>query len=62
MGNTGLHNIFIPKRGYQGAPLDFIPKSITNKAMGVYLCALLLCSAMYANYAMLWYWWLFGLI
>lgn len=62
MGNTGLHNIFIPKMGYQGAPLDFIPKSITNKAMGVYLCALLLCSAMYANYAMLWYWWLFGLI
>lgn len=62
MGNTGLHNIFIPKRGYQGAPLDFIPKSITDKAMGVYLCALLLCSAMYANYAMLWYWWLFGLI
>ena len=62
MGNTGLHNIFIPKRGYQGAPLDFIPKSITNKAMGVYLCTLLLCSAMYANYAMLWYWWLFGLI
>lgn len=30
--------------------------------MGAYLCALLLCSAMYANYAMLWYWWLFGLI
>ena len=62
MGNTTLHNIFISKRGYQAAPLDFVPKSITNKAMGVYLCALLLCSAMYANYAMLWYWWLFGLI
>ena len=61
MGNTRLHNIFT-KRGYQGAPLDFVPKSITNKAMGAYLCALLLCSAMYANYAMLWYWWLFGLI
>lgn len=38
------------------------PKQFAQYAVGAYFVALLVVSVMYSNYAMNWYWWLFGII
>lgn len=39
-----------------------MPKSITNKAIVTYILALCTCSVLYMQYALTWYWVLFGLV
>ncbi len=43
-------------------PLNYIPRTITNRAMVAYLIALLACNVLYMHYALTWYWWLFGIV
>lgn len=43
-------------------PLAFVPRSITNTAMLTYMLALLVCNGVYMQYALTWYWWLFGAV
>ena len=40
----------------------YIPKYFTQIAIAVYLIALLTVSVLYINYAMIWYWWVFGIV
>lgn len=42
-------------------PLDYIPNTVTNKAMLAYGVALLGCSVLYVQHILTWYWWLFGI-
>lgn len=42
--------------------LPFVPQKVSNMAMLAYIVALLACSVLYVNYAMQWYWWVFGIV
>lgn len=42
--------------------ISYVPKSITNKAIVTYIFALIACSVLYMQYALTWYWVLFGLV
>ncbi len=46
----------------QVRPLDYVPNVITNRAMLAYAIALLTCNVLYMQYALTWYWWLFGIV
>lgn len=46
----------------QFLPLNFVPRKIINPAILTYLAALLTCSVVFANQAMYWYWWVFGIL
>lgn len=43
-------------------PLNYIPRTITNRAMVTYILALVACNVLYMQYALTWYWWLFGVV
>ena len=42
--------------------LPFVPQKVSNMAILAYIAALLACSVLYMNYAMHWYWWVFGIV
>ena len=42
--------------------LPFVPQKVSNMAILAYIVALLACSVLYVNYAMQWYWWVFGIV
>ena len=42
--------------------LPYIPSSITKPSLVLYLCMLVLCAFLYAQYSMNWYWWIIGLV
>ena len=42
--------------------LPFLPQKVSNMAILAYMAALLACSVLYMNYAMNWYWWVFGIV
>ena len=44
------------------ASLPFLPQKVSNMAILAYIAALLACSVLYMNYAMNWYWWVFGIV
>jgi len=44
------------------ATLPFVPQKVSNMAILAYIAALLACSVLYMNYAMQWYWWVFGIV
>ena len=44
------------------ATLPFVPQKVSNMAMLAYIAALLACSVVYIEYAMHWYWWVFGIV
>ena len=44
------------------APLPYVPQKVSNMAMLAYIVALLVCSVAYVQYAMHWYWWVFGIV
>ena len=46
----------------QIAPLAFVPRKVTNIAMLIYVVALVICNVLYMEYAMEWYFWIFGLV
>ena len=46
----------------QIAPLAFVPRKVTNIAILVYVAALLTCNVLFYEYAMEWYFWIFGLV
>lgn len=47
---------------HQIAPLAFVPRKVTNITMLVYVAALLTCNVLFYEYAMEWYFWIFGLV
>ena len=42
--------------------LPFVPHSVSNYAILTYVAALLTCSVVFMNQAMIWYWWVFGIV
>lgn len=42
--------------------LPYVPKKVSNLAILTYIAALLTCSVLYMEYAMNWYWWIFGIV
>lgn len=46
----------------QIAPLAFVPQKVTNIAIVIYIAALLICNLLFYEYAMEWYFWIFGLV
>ena len=49
-------------RTAQFIPYNFVPKDMSNFGILTYLAALLTCSVVFANQAMYWYWWVFGIL
>lgn len=45
-----------------GRELTYIPKTITNNAVLVYVAALCMTNLLFSPYAMEWYFWLFGIV
>lgn len=43
-------------------PLPFVPKGVSNFAIFTYIAALLICSMLFMNQSMKWYWWIFGIV
>ena len=43
-------------------PISFVPRKVTNIAILVYIAALLTCNVLFYEYAMEWYFWIFGLV
>ena len=46
----------------EGVGASFVPKSITNTAMGTYLAAIFCCTVLYSSYMLELRWWIFGLV
>ena len=46
----------------EGIGVGYVPKSITNTAMGTYLAAIFCCTILYSSYILELRWWIFGLI
>lgn len=44
------------------APLPYVPQSVSNYAILTYVAALLTCNVVFMNQAMIWYWWVFGIV
>ena len=64
--NTPQENKVLPfrggfRRGF-GDAIGFVPKSITNTAMGTYLAAIFCCTVLYSSYMLELRWWIFGLV
>lgn len=43
-------------------PLPYVSQQVSNNAVLMYIAALLACSVAYVEYAMHWYWWVFGIV
>lgn len=43
-------------------PLPYVPQKVSNSAILMYIAALLACSVAFMEYAMHWYWWIFGIV
>ena len=43
-------------------PLPYVSQQVSNNAVLMYIAALLACSVAYMEYAMHWYWWVFGIV
>lgn len=46
----------------QIAPMAFVSRKVTNIAILIYIAALLTCNVLFYEYAMEWYFWIFGLV
>ena len=64
--NTSFHKLCSISRinslSKEGQGIRFVPKSITNAAMGTYLAAIICCTMLYSSYILELRWWVFGLI